>query len=216
MRTYERARELHPPPMQGRKKCNDCGKWKHFDLENSEASEFQPQKKRRKNGEAYYYPKSYCRLCDQKRKKRSREKVKAEDPERWQEMQKRWRENYLANKGREHIRRLHRDWSAMRRRQEGRPVRGRWRRYRKEEKVPTGPFVELLQAMIADGWEITEIAYLGQSDESRLRRIINGEFRDGGKTYYITEVSVDLVDRVLLGTHSPLHLSDLYPELYED
>lgn len=205
-----RQREVLPPLMQGRKQCSRCHKWKSYDLENPDLSEFPRQRKRRKDGSVYQYPKSECRECDRKRKKADRERLKQEDPEEYKRRQKRYQEAYLKNKGRAHVRRLHREWSADRRRAEGVPERGPWKKYRTglgpRHRVPVQPFLEWLSE-----WQ----AIMGQDDQELLRNF-QDSVRSGRATTLkswrsgrVTETYLDLVDEFFVAAGMP-QLTTIY------
>lgn len=184
-----------------------------WDMEIPERSEFSPQTRVLADGTKRKYPAGRCKKCVAEDAKERKQRI-ANDPE-WKAKRLAWEKKWR-KKNRQKLRAYHRHYSAMRRRNQGAKVRGPWKKFQVVERVPREPFVEYVEGLLEDGMSILEIAYLSGVDESRLRQTVKGTYQHKGKTAKIQNVTVDVVDRVLLGTHSPLHLSDLYPELYED
>lgn len=67
---HRRNREQAPLLRRGRKRCNGCGEWKVFDLDNLDFSDFGCSKQRRKDNTISEAPQSECRLCHAKKQRK--------------------------------------------------------------------------------------------------------------------------------------------------
>lgn len=215
MEWREEYYKKYPPIVEGKKRCSICKELKYFNTEQRDISEFHIRKnqayKMREAGyehAVYLRPDSWCKKCkNEENRQRSLRRRKANpiaERERKREMHLKHRERigeeaYLAKK---------REWSKAYRRRRGIGL-GNDVDDRKEKSgllVDTRPFVNWIFDTWPDGGGYTAVKNCGVPNAEKISRIMNGSR---------TKVDPEWVDMVLTNFNGP-HLSQLYPELYNN
>lgn len=80
-----------PYPRSGRKPCSKCKKWKSWDADDRELSDFPVARSKLKSGLVRFYPKGECRSCAADRCAAYRDRLRAEGT--YGEACRRWGEN---------------------------------------------------------------------------------------------------------------------------
>lgn len=207
LRRYARVREMHLPEPD-RKKCSrpDCerrGQWLKV------PDDFPMRKRKLKCGEVKRYPAGECKQCNRRRADEWKAKIIREQGlEAWQKLNKR----YNDKRDPDHKRRYNREYTRMRRIEQGVTPRGPWKKYRHEVEermklVPVKPFVEWFQSL--NGSTPTE-DQMGDRLSRAVRRAING----GGESAESLEdrrIHLDIVDEVGVLVGEPFLIHALYP-----
>lgn len=202
-----------------KKLCTKCRDWKH-------KSKFPKVKNKLKDGTYSLIISSHCYQCKSEYSRKWRKRKQEEgtynslarkyrqneinkDPKAFYK-KKRKRDKEYKLKNHEKIKRQQRERLAIKRREEGKPIRGGWLKYREEKKsnqtlLPLEPIQEYLKET---NLEVQQIAELTRKKTSSINSIIKGKNSNGNKKNTISE---KLVDEILIALGEPYKFEELYP-----
>jgi hypothetical protein len=172
------------------KRCARCNKVKSVE-------EFTQVRHKLKSGLVAVHPHSPCKKCKAEQTKAYRERLAAEGVD----LRARQR-RYEANEDVEKRRRRRREWAAAKRREEGKPVRGPYKRNASSTpQVSTRPIARFLRGRLENESK-ADISALTGVEVRRLFSIQQEEY---------PSVSLEIVDALLTGLGCPDELQALYP-----
>lgn len=175
------------------KRCTTCKELKPIE-------EFSIRRDKLKSGVVHIRPESSCRACCAARAKRNKEEREArgvDEKARALETHRKWREKMSAARRKEY-RRKERERQAAKRREKGIPPRN-LRKRRHSYRLPVAPIKEFVESRPETLPEMEKITGL---PERRLRDIEEGKY---------ATVTLETVDRILLGFGCQHRLDELYP-----
>jgi len=184
--------ERKPPPPLEEKPCSKCRVVKPL-------AEFPRRTERHKSVITKGFD-SWCKQCHRKRMKERERRVKAEGrTSEIRETQRQWRQ-----RNRERVLQRKRENEAARRRKQGKPPAPRKRKgpASRTEGLPITPIREFIEYEISTGRGITTIEAATGVDHRKLSGILREEY---------PRVTLDLIDRILVGLGCPEELHFLYP-----
>lgn len=195
----QRFKEREPLRVLEEKPCSKCRKVKPL-------SEFGLKKYTHKSV-VTVSPDSWCKQCHRDRSKARAKKLKEEGrTEEVREQQRQWRER---NRER-YLEQKRENEAARRRKQGGQPrnfAKGRKGPSHWNEGLPVTPIREFLEHEISNGRGVNTIEAATGVDHRRIGGILKEEY---------PHVTLDVVDRLLVGLGCPEELHFLYPAEEEE